>query len=69
MDNRGSKLELNKNDSIKAQRADGSLCFIKKHIRCTLMGFERNYQLNNLSKQLRLNKNLSTLNNQPKLNP
>jgi len=37
---------------VKEQRVDGSLCLINKHIRCTLMGFERNYQIKILSNQI-----------------
>jgi len=61
---RGSKSEYkfknkpiqNKNKySVKEQRADGS-CFINNtklmKLRCALMGFERNYQLRILAKQL-----------------
>jgi hypothetical protein len=50
---------------VKEQRVDGSLCFNQKHIRCTLMGFERNYQVKILSKQLN-NIKFSTLNAQSK---
>jgi hypothetical protein len=60
MDDRGSKskLSLNKPTSqnlhfVKEQRVDGSLCLIKKHIRCTLMDFERNYQIKIPSNQIR----------------
>ena len=50
---RGSKSEFLK-ESVKEQRVDGSWCnfFLKKkksHLRCTLMGFERNYQVRILS--------------------
>lgn len=40
---------------VKEQRADGSWCLLKAkkmHLRYALMGFERNYQVNVLSKQL-----------------
>jgi hypothetical protein len=60
MDDRGSKSKLSLNiptsqklNFVKEQRVDGSLCLIKKHIRCTLMGFERNYQIKILSNQIR----------------
>jgi len=58
MGNRGSKsvsyLTPIK-DTVKEQRVDGSWCILKytkMHLRCTLMGFERNYRINNPSKQL-----------------
>jgi hypothetical protein len=52
MGNRGSKSEFKVN-SVKEQRADGSWCIKPKlmYLRCALTGFERNYQLNNLSNQ------------------
>jgi len=62
--NRGSKSEYNilpkkkpiqiKNKySVKEQRADGSWFLnINKNLRCALMGFERNYPLRILAKQL-----------------
>jgi len=60
MGDRGSKSKLNLNrpsshklNFVKEQRVDGSLCLINKHIRCTLMGFERNYQIKILSNQIR----------------
>jgi hypothetical protein len=69
---RGSKSVLLIN-TVKEQRADGNWCIIptkKMHLRCALMGFERNYQVKILSNQLNLNKySFSTLNTQPKLNP
>jgi hypothetical protein len=68
MDYRGSKSELNKINSVKEQRVDGNLCFINKHIRCTLMGSEKNYQIKFPSKQLNTN-NFTTLCSQTKLNP
>src|SRR5882672_332426 len=63
---RGSKslLFLIKNKSVKEQRVDGSY-FINKNknlmkLRCTLMGFERNYQTKISSKQIIIqNKNFS----------
>ena len=61
MDNRGSKSEFTSNlNSVKEQREDGSLRI--KHlmrVRCSLMGFERNYQANIPSKQFNI-KNFST---------
>ena len=60
MDDRGSKSKLSLNrlisqnlNFVKEQRVDGSLCLIKKHIRCILMDFERNYQIKILSNQIR----------------
>ena len=53
---RGSK---SANNSVKEQRVDGSYLFKKNRLRCTLMGFERSYQVKILSKQL--NNNFSTL--------
>ena len=45
------------NTVVKEQRVDGSRCFNTKHLRCTLMGFERNYQVKIPSNQL-INKRL-----------
>jgi hypothetical protein len=53
---RGSK-SVFKMISVKEQRVDGS-CFINHKLmklRCTLMGFERNYQISNPSKQIFIN--------------
>jgi len=59
---RGSKSSLlnynsqpvKKSIDVKEQRVDGSWCFLKgKHLRCTLTGFERSYQVKFPSKQLR----------------
>jgi len=68
---RGSKsADLSKNIAVKEQRVDDSFCIKHKsmQIRCALMGFERNYQVNNLSKQL-IKKFYSISNNQHILNP
>jgi hypothetical protein len=68
MGNRGSKSDFLMK-FVKEQRVDGSWCinFKLMHLRCTLMGFERNYPIKILSKQL--NKlYFSTLNYKPKLN-
>ena len=68
---RGSKSELK--FSVKEQRVDGSYCIKAKskqmQLRCTLMGFERNYQIRILSNKL--NKlNFSTISDNPsQLNP
>jgi len=63
---RGSKSDFIKK-SVKEQRVDGSWCKKPLHLRCTLMGFERNYQIKILSSPLQLRKNLSTL--KPKIDP
>ena len=62
---RGSK-SVFLSDTVKEQRVDGSyLGEIKSpKLRCTLMGFERNYQFKVLSKQLNKQKfSFSTLTN------
>jgi hypothetical protein len=43
---------------VKEQRVDGNWCINLKlmHLRCTLMGFERNYQIKIPSKQLNVKK-------------
>jgi len=73
MDNRGSKKANSKSDlAVKEQRVDGSLCLLKKYIRCTLTGLETGYQAKIPSKQLNKNKNkrtFSTLISNSKLNP
>jgi len=62
MDNRGSKSEIFKlnNITVKEQRVDGSWCIRQKfsplHLRCTLMGFERSYQIKILSNEFNKNK-------------
>jgi LAGLIDADG endonuclease/NADH-Ubiquinone oxidoreductase (complex I), chain 5 N-terminus len=68
MDNRGSKSKV-LNTFVKEQRVDGSYCFNNKLslLRCTLMGFERNYQIKIPSKQSNI-KNLSNI-NRPQINP
>ena len=50
---RGSK---SANKAVKEQRVDGSWCKKPLHLRYTLMGFERNYQVKILSKQLNISK-------------
>jgi len=58
MGDRGSKLGIFEMITVKEQRVDGSLRLIHKRIRCTLMGFERNYQAripSNLTNTLRNN--------------
>jgi hypothetical protein len=66
---RGSKSK-SKKDFVKEQRVDGSWCITPMRLRCTLMGFERNYQIKIPSKQLNRS-SFSTLihNPKPKLNP
>jgi len=70
MGNRGSKSDF-KIKSVKEQRVDGSWFIRNKNpinLRCTLMGFERNYRIKIPSKQLI--KNFSTLQSlHNKLNP
>jgi hypothetical protein len=74
---RGSKSVNFKSSKIavKEQRVDGSWCInpnqILMHLRCTLMDFERNYQIKYLSKLLNI-KNFYSLHSWPadqKLNP
>jgi len=67
---RGSKSKLISNvNFVKEQRADGNLYLSIKYIRCTLMGFERNYQLKNLSKLLNKFSTFSIVNDNYKINP
>jgi hypothetical protein len=49
---RGSKSPIFYREGVKEQRVDGSWCKKPMHLRCTLMGFERNYQIKIPSKQL-----------------
>jgi hypothetical protein len=51
---RGSKSVICESIAVKEQRVDGSWCSKDNlmHLRCTLMGFERNYQVKILSKQI-----------------
>jgi hypothetical protein len=71
MGDRGSKSDLNFK-SVKEQRVDGSCFGLYSKLRCTLMGFERNYPFKILSKQLN-NKTYSTSifkkDIKPELNP
>ena len=55
MENRGSKSVISKNITVKEQRVDGSWR-IKQlmRLRCTLMGFERNYPANIPSNQFNI---------------
>jgi hypothetical protein len=50
MGDRGSKSDL-ENKSVKEQRVDGN-CTENSVLRCTLTGFERNYQVRILSNQI-----------------
>ena len=51
--NRGSKSAICENIVVKEQRVYGSWCGINlPHLRCTLMGFERNYQVRIPSNQI-----------------
>ena len=52
MGNRGSKSVTLKSAIVKEQRVDGNCCFTWKQLRCTLMGFERNYQIKIPSNQI-----------------
>ena len=81
MDNRGSKSvsglynsTSHKSGTVKEQRVDGSLCILrinKMHIRYTLMGFERNYQVKIPSNHLFKARysTLSILNHKNLINP
>ena len=65
MEYRGSKsVVINSNSTVKEQRVDGSYIgnwWLPPMLRCTLMGFERNYQIRIPSNQI--NKHItSTLN-------
>ena len=73
---RGSKSEIKilqpHKISVKEQRVDGSYCSFRKsnfmQLRCTLMGFERNYQVKIPSKQLNV-KQFSTVTSPSYVNP
>jgi hypothetical protein len=86
MDYRGSKSitglnipqAINRLVIVKEQRVDGSYiekCTINNKIsmlRCTLMGFERNYQVKTLSNQInkvRFSSTLTDINAESTLNP
>jgi len=69
MGNRGSKSVLvSQTNIVKEQRVDGSYFGISPKLRCTLMGFERNYQVKVPTKQLN-NRTFSTLSTQPNVEP
>lgn len=65
MDNRGSKSVLY-NNTVKEQRVDGSWRIYSIRLRCTLTGFERNYQVRTLSNQF-LNKRFYSSASKPPL--
>ncbi len=70
---RGSKSIVRKNIIVKEQRVDGSWLLNKiavpnRSLRCTLMGFERNYQVKIHTNQL-LNRTYSTISKNQVLNP
>jgi hypothetical protein len=52
MGNRGSKSAL-VSSTVKEQRVDGNYFGYNPKLRCTLMGFERYYQIKIPSKQLK----------------
>ena len=73
MGNRGTKSKINQMLTfVKAQRVDGD-CIGHPILRCTLMDFERSYQIINLSKVFSRKENrfysTSPLNTQITLNP
>ncbi len=74
MGNRGSKSVVSLyNTAVKEQRVDGSWllnqCAVPiRSLRCTLMGFERNYQVRILTNQL-ISRMYSTLSNKLSVNP
>jgi hypothetical protein len=59
------KLELKRKfklNFVKEQRVDGSWCSNNLlYLRCTLMGFERNYQIKIPSKQINIYRSYSSL--------
>jgi hypothetical protein len=67
--NRGSKSVIFESIAVKEQRVYGSLCggtssrACAPHIRCTLMGFERSYQVRILSNQIIQRQLYSTISN------
>jgi hypothetical protein len=68
---RGSKSVIISNKmAVKEQRVDGNWWINSKlnHLRCTLMGFKRNYQVKIPTLQLN-NRTFSTLTKQPNINP
>ena len=77
MDYRGSKSNKGNALFVKEQRVDGSQhIYLTKFkimcLRCTLMGFERNYQIRILSNQLnnvRFNSSMNKLETRFNINP
>lgn len=69
---RGSKSKfVTQPDFVKEQRVDGSWSIAKNKymlLKCTLMGFERNYQVKILTNQLN-NRSFYTLATHTKINP
>nr|YP_009517164.1 LAGLIDADG homing endonuclease [Blastosporella zonata]YP_009517209.1 LAGLIDADG homing endonuclease [Blastosporella zonata]AYE93084.1 LAGLIDADG homing endonuclease [Blastosporella zonata]AYE93085.1 LAGLIDADG homing endonuclease [Blastosporella zonata] len=67
---RGSKSKFVTPYFVKEQRVDGSYCIAnsKMQLRCTLMGFERNYQIKIPTNQLN-NRSFSTLSTQNTIDP
>ena len=67
---RGSKSVL-LSDTVKEQRVDGSYCNLAKsklmQLRCTLTGFERNYQVKIPSKNIHNNQKFSIFTSPQKL--
>ena len=62
--NRGSKSVVRENITVKEQRVNGSWCgIVLPHLRCTLTGFERNYQVKIHSNQIIQTKLYSTVSN------
>ncbi len=60
--NRGSKSVIGESITVKEQRVNGSWCGCASYpyLRCTLMGFERNYQVKILTTQLVNKRSYST---------
>jgi hypothetical protein len=70
MGNRGSKSKFISNvNFVKEQRVDGNLYLSQKYIRCSLMGFERNYPIKIPSNQLNKFSTFSIVNDSYNLNP
>nr|ACV41166.1 ribosomal protein 3/homing endonuclease-like fusion protein [Grosmannia laricis] len=68
MDNRGSKSVLFNNLTVKEQRVKGSYCINGIQLRCTLVGFERNYQVKIPSNQI-INKSIRYFSNSAPVTP
>ena len=73
MGDRGSKSEIlspqPKGISVKEQRVDGSYFGCYPKLRCTLMGFERNYQVKIPSNQFNKIKKLFSTKSEAEINP